>query len=181
MNIITVAKRDPAAKAKQLRRFGIVPCVIYGRSLKESISAQIDREIARQLLRKKHEGSTVKLQYEGGTISALIKSLERNPVGDEVIHISFQALDEERKVNSKAQIFLENKDKVDGVLEQMLFEVNYSALPADLFDTVTIDLTGMPVGTVLTLGDIPAFSGDNIELQTAADNIVLRIGDKKRA
>jgi large subunit ribosomal protein L25 len=180
VNSITVEKRNPAAKAKQLRRSGIVPCVIYGSSLEESISGQMGRETARQLLRKKHEGSTVKIQYEGTTIPGLVKSVDRSVIGDEILHIGFQALDAKKSVNSKARIILENKEKVEGVLEQMLFEVQYAALPEDLFDTITIDLSSLSVGTVLTVEDIPALCEETIALQTATDNIVLRIGDKKR-
>ena len=46
--------------------------------------------------------------------------------------------------------------------------------------TITIDVDGMPVGTVLTVGDIPELVSDKIELQVATDEIVLRIIDRKR-
>lgn len=38
----------------------------------------------------------------------------------------------------------------------------------------------MPIGTILTIGDIPEFQSDKIELQADAGNIVLRNSDKKR-
>ena len=68
-----------------------------------------------------------------------------------------------------------------GTLEQMLFEVPFASLPADMIDTVTVDLDGMPTGTTLTVKDIPEFQSDKIELQIDADSMILRIVDKKRA
>ena len=68
-----------------------------------------------------------------------------------------------------------------GTLEQMLFEVPFASLPADMIDAVTVDLDGMPAGMTLTVKDIPEFQSDKIELQIDADSMVLRIVDKKRA
>ena len=181
MNTITVKKRDPKTKAKQLRRFGIVPCVVYGGKLKESLSVQIDQGTARQLQRKSRNGSKVNVEFDGQIIASLIKDLEYNSLNNEVTHISFQALDDDKKVNSVADIVLLNKDKVTGVLEQMQMKVFHSALPKDLIDIVTVDLADLPIGAVITVGDIPAFQSSKIDLQTAADSIVLRINDKKRA
>lgn len=72
-----------------------------------------------------------------------------------------------------------NKDKVQGVLERMQMRVRHAATPEYLLDTVTIDLDGVPIGTTLTIGDIPEFQSDKIELQTDPGNIVLRISEKR--
>ena len=45
-----------------------------------------------------------------------------------------------------------------------LTEIPYAAFPKDMIDTITIDVDGMPVGTVLTVGDIPELVSDKIEL-----------------
>lgn len=75
----------------------------------------------------------------------------------------------------------EKKKMMSGQVEQMLFEVPFASLPADMIDTVTVDLDGMPAGTTLTVKDIPEFQSDKIELQIDADSMILRIVDKKRA
>ena len=85
-----------------------------------------------------------------------------------------------KKFNSVADIVLINKEKVPGVLEQMQMQVPHAAKPKYLLDTVTVDLENLPVGTTLTIGDIPEFQSDEIELQADPGNIVLRISDKKR-
>ena len=180
MNTIMAQKRDPAAKAKQLRRVGIVPCVIYGAGLTESLSVQIDQRTARQLKRTKRNGSKVNIQMDGKTYPSLIKDLEYNSMNDEIVHISFHVLDTGKKFNSVADIVLVNKDKVAGVLEQIQMQIPHSAEPEHLLDTVMVDLENMPIGTTLRVGDIPEFQNDKIELQVDAGNIILRIHDKKR-
>lgn len=85
------------------------------------------------------------------------------------------------KKSTALRIFFLNADVVSGVLEQMIFEVPFSSLPTDMIDTVTIDLEGLPAGTVLTINDIPEFRSEQIELKIAKDSLVLRINDKNRA
>jgi len=181
MDLIKAEMRSPSAKAKQLRRSGIIPCVISGAELKESLSIQIDQNTARQLKRAKRSGSKADLQVDGTVYHTLIKNLEYSSLNDSIVHISFQVLSAGKKVNSVADILLLNKDKVQGVLEQLQMKIPHAAKPEYLLDTVTIDLAGLPVGTAVTIGDLPAFQSDKIELQTDPDSIVLRIRDRKRA
>ena len=181
MDIIKAKMRDPAAKAKQLRRLGNIPCVIGGAGLKESLSVQIDQVTAKQLKRTKRNGSKVDIQVDGKIYHTLIKELEYNSMNDSIAHISFHVLEVGKKINSVADIVLLNKDKVQGVLEQMQMRVPHAAEPEYLLDTVTVDLDGVINGTTLTIGDIPEFQSDKIELQVDPSIIVLRISDKKRA
>lgn len=180
MDMIKVEMRSERSKAKQLRRAGIVPCCVYGGALPESISIQMDHNTANKLLRAKRVGSRVRLKLGDQIIPAQIKDKTKRFTDNEIEHISFQALMADKKVNSVTHIILRNVDTVVGVLERILLEVPYSSLPKDMIDTVTVDLEGMAVGTVLKVGDIPEFRDENIELQIDADSAVLRINDKRR-
>ena len=73
MENISVQKRDFTVKAKKLRRSGIVPGIVFGSSLPESISIQIHENAARNLVRRKREGSRLSLDVEGQTIPVQIK------------------------------------------------------------------------------------------------------------
>lgn len=181
MDIIPVERRNEEAKAKQLRRAGIVPCCVYGGNLTESISIQMDQQTANKLFRVKRNGSKVQLKLEEQAIPVQIKDKTRNFADNGIEHISFQALKADQKVNSVAHIILENGDTVAGILEKMLLEVPYASLPKDMIDTVRVDLEGMRPGTTLTVGDIPEFKQETIALQVDADSMVVRIRDRKRS
>ncbi len=179
MDVIKVERRSEQAKANHLRRSGLVPCCIYGGNLKESVSIQMDLQAANRLYRTKREGSKVGLDLDGHVILTQIKEKKKRLSGD-AEHFSFQVLAADKKVNSVAHIFLKNTELVPGNLEQMLFEVPFSSFPADMIDTVTIDLEGLSVGTVLAVKDVPEFQSEQIDLQINSDSTVLRILDKKR-
>ncbi len=181
MSTIYAQKRGQDVKAKQLRRSGMIPCVICGASLKESISVQIDQRTADQLKRTKRNGSMVNIQVDGETYPALIKEMEYDSLKNEILHFSFQVLNANKRFNSVADIVLLNREKVTGILEQMQMQVPHAAEPEYLLDTVTVDLDSIPIGTTLTIGDIPEFQSDKIKLLADAGNIVLRVREKKRA
>ncbi|MDW2798451.1 50S ribosomal protein L25/general stress protein Ctc [Clostridium boliviensis] len=181
MDTITVEKRNEQLKAKQLRRKGIVPCCIFGGSLPNSISIQLDEKSAEKLLRKLRLGSKIQLKLEDQTIITQIKDSRRCFADNKIEYIDFQALNPKTKVNSVAHVILENTDYVTGVLDKLLMEIPYASLPEDMIDTVTVDLEGKPVGTIITVGDIPEFLSDHIDLQVETDSIVLRIAEKRNA
>ncbi|MDD3205689.1 MAG: 50S ribosomal protein L25/general stress protein Ctc [Lachnospiraceae bacterium] len=180
MDIITVQKRNSEEKAKKLRRAGLVPGIVFGGNLQDPVAIQMEDRVARKLIQFKREGSKLQLELEGKTIPVQIKEREQNALKNEIIHISFQALSTDQKVNSIIHILLKNSDIVAGSLDRMLLEIPYASLPADMIDTVTVDLEGMLEGTVLTVADIPELQSDKIELQVDMSSIVLRINDKIR-
>lgn len=178
MDQIHVKKRDTAIKAKRLRQLGMVPGNIIGKSLPESISIQMEEAEARRLVRQLREGSKIAIDLEGQAIPAQIKEKSLNTLNNEILHLSFQALVADEKVNSVIHILLENEEKAGNQLEKMMMEIPYASLPADMIDTITIDLDGMAVGTVVMVKDIPELMSDAIELRVDPEEIVLRISDK---
>ena len=181
MDTIEASVRAGKTKAKQLRRSGIVPCVIYGAGLEASLPIQIPLAAARTLSLTKRVGSQVDVRVGERHYQTLIKELERNRVTDEILHIGFQSLEKGKKANGVADVVLLNRDKVQGVLEQLQMQIPHAAEPEYLLDTVTVDLDGCGVGTIIKVGDIPALRSGRIELRTDPGNIVVRISEKRRS
>lgn len=180
MECIRVQKRDFTLKAKKLRRNGMIPGSVFGKSLPEAISLQIDEVAARKLLTTKREGSRLNLDLDGQIIPVQIKEKNVNIINNQIIEISFQALKADEKANSVLYIVLKNTDKITDSVETQLLEIPYAAYPKDMIDTITIDVDGKPVGTTVTVGDIPELVNDKIDLQVDKDEIVYRIVEKKR-
>lgn len=180
MDMITVEKRDFAVKTKKMRRLGLIPGSVFGGPLKEAVALQIDEAVARKLVGQKREGSRLQLTLDGQTIPVQIKEKTVNLLNNDILHLSFQALQADQKVNSLIHILLANTEKVTDALERMLMEIPYASLPEDMIDTITVDVEGMPCGTVLTVGDIPELNSGKIDLQVDKAEIVLRISDKLR-
>ncbi|MEG1432991.1 50S ribosomal protein L25/general stress protein Ctc [Eubacterium sp.] len=179
MESITVQKRDLSVKAKKIRRLGMVPGSVFGKSLSDSISIQLDEKIARKLVRQKREGSKISLNIDGQVIPVQIKEKSLDPLSDEILNIRFQVLTENEKVNSVIHIFSANDEKFVGQMEKILTEIPYASLPGDMIDTISIDVDGLKPGDVVTVKDIPELMGDKIELQVDVDEIIFRINERQ--
>lgn len=180
MENISVQKRDFTVKAKKMRRLGMVPGSVFGKNLPESISIQMEESIASRLIREKREGSKLLLNVEGQMIPVQIKEKSLDTLKGEILHISFQALVADEKVNSVIHIFVKNDEKFGAQLEKMLMEIPYTSLSEDMIDTITIDVDELKNGDVLTVKDIPELISDKIKLQVGTDEIVLRINERQQ-
>ena len=63
----------------------------------------------------------------------------------------------------------------------LIFKLESFGMFKDMIDTITVDVDGMPVGTVLTIGDIPELNTEKIKLRVDKSEIILRISDVKHA
>ncbi|PXV95681.1 large subunit ribosomal protein L25 [Lachnotalea glycerini] len=179
MNVLKTEIRDANVKSKKLRREGLVPCCVYGPNLEKSISIQINKSNAMQLLRKKREGNQVEIEVNGEKMVTLINEISYNTLKNEIEHISFHVLDPNKKVNSVAQIALLNTDMVSGIVEQILFNIPYAALPEDFVDVVFVDLA--KIGNSITVADLDMFKNKKVDILIDADTMVLKIVEKKIA
>lgn len=179
MEIINVQKRDFTVKAKKLRRLGLVPGNIFGKSLPETIAVQIEEAVARKLIREKREGSKITLKLDGKSYPVQIKEISLNALTNVILNLSFQALKADEKVNSVAHILVTGDEKIPGILEKMTLEIPYSAFPADMIDTVVLDIEGITAGTIIKVKDIPELMDEKIELQIDTEEFVLRVSERK--
>ena len=176
MNTLKAEKRSMDVKAKRLRREGFVTGNVFGREIKGSIPVKISKNEAERLLKTHGKGSQVLLNVDGTEMDVLIKEIDYNSLKGQVDEIDFQALVSGEKVHSVAEIHLLNHEKVTtGVLQQMLKEVSYRALPSALVEKIELDVGGMRVGDTIRVRDLAIASDKDVQLQTDLDTVVVEV------
>ena len=176
MNTLRAEKRTMDVKAKRLRREGFVTGNVFGREIKGSIPVKISKNEAERLLKTNGKGSQVLLNVDGTEMDVLIKEIDYNSLKGQVDEIDFQALVSGEKVHSVAEIHLLNHEKVTtGVLQQMLKEVSYRALPSALVEKIELDVGGMRVGDTIRVRDLAIASDKDVQLQTDLDTVVVEV------
>ena len=176
MNTLKAEKRSMDVKAKRLRREGFVTGNVFGREIKGSIPVKISKNEAERLLKTNGKGSQVLLNVDGTEMDVLIKEIDYNSLKGQVDEIDFQALVNGEKVHSVAEIHLLNHEKVTtGVLQQMLKEVSYRALPSALVEKIELDVGGMRVGDTIRVRDLTIASDKDVQLQTDLDTVVVEV------
>ena len=178
MNIVKAQERDLKDKAKRLRKAGIVPGVVFGGALPESIPIQMDHRVAGKLLREKNEGSKLTLGIGEKTFTVQIKDFDQDLVTREVRHINFQVLEEGKKVRSVITVHLLNRELVNGITEQMLHEIPYTSLPEDMVDVITLDLAGMKPGMSFAVNELEEARSGKIVLDIDPEHLIYKIEER---
>ena len=182
MNTLRAEKRTMDVKAKRLRREGFVTGNVFGREIKGSIPVKISKNEAERLLKTNGKGSQIILNIDGTDMDVLIKEIDYNALKGQVDEIDFQALVSGEKVHSVAEIHLLNHEKViTGVLQQMLKEVSYRALPSALIEKIELDVGDMRVGDKIKVRDLAIASDKDVQLQTDLDTVVVEVYASKNA
>lgn len=180
MDKITGTVREPKSKAKQLRSKGLIPGVLYGKSMDESISLMFPQLELERFLRKNSVGYKVEVEVEGVAHLALVKELTFTPVVNKIEHVSFHALVKGEKVNSSAQIVLLNQEMVRDTVLQSLYELHYKAGVEDIFTRVEIDLEGKEAGFQALVSDLNIPNRDKVEVLVPEDSLVVSIVEKAK-
>jgi large subunit ribosomal protein L25 len=175
MFTLNTEKRNTSLKPKQLRRKGIIPGVLYGKDLKESLNIQFFQVEAARFLKSSSTGNKAELLIGDKKFPALLRQVTYKPATDELEHLSFQTLLAGEVVTSTARIVLVNKEKVPEVVHQPQSEISYRALPSHLIDRIEIDLDGMKVGDSIRISDLDIAKNPNIEILNPLDTMVLSI------
>ena len=171
MNTLKAEKRSMDVKAKRLRREGFVTGNVFGKEIKGSIPIKIVKADAERLLKTSGRGSQIMLNVDGQDME-----VDYNSMKGQVEEIDFQALVSGEKVHSVAEIHLLNHEKVTtGVLQQVLHEVSYRALPSALVEKIELDVGDMRVGDSIKVRDLAIASDKDVDLQTDLDAVVVTV------
>ncbi len=176
MTTLKVQKRDMETKAKALRREGFVTGNLFGKEIKGSVPLKIDKKEADQLLKTCLKGSQLFVELDGKKYDVLLKEIDYDPIKKQVLELDFQALVKGEVVHSVAEIVLHNREKVvDGILEQLLSEVSYKALPEALVDRIDVDCSSLRLGDTLKVADLDIAKHKDLTILTDLETAVVSV------
>lgn len=143
-------------KVSRLRREGLVPGVVYGPVVPETISVSVNRRDFEKFFMTNGHSTVFTLTWDGGKQPVIIREVQVDPVTRAPLHIDFFAPNMRVVLRQAVPITLHNPsaDAV-GVLQTSLNEVEVEALPADLPHAIEGDLSGLVnVGDALRVADL---------------------------
>jgi large subunit ribosomal protein L25 len=146
---------------KKLRVTGRVPAVIYGRQNRPQNLEIGLKEIEDLIHHSVSETILVDLAVEGQAQArrlALVQEIQHHPLSGTVLHVDFHEVAENEKVTVTVPVETtgeaEGVKTGGGVLEHVLFKIKVRALPKDLPEVITVDVTRLEIGQSIHLGEI---------------------------
>jgi len=165
MNTLKAEKRNMQTKAKKLRREGYVTGNVFGREIEGSIPVQMTQKEAEKFLKANGKGSQIMLDLDGEQMDVLVKEVDYDSMGSKVLEIDFQALVSGEMVHSVAEVVIHNQSKVvTGVVEELLDEIEYKALPSALVEKVIVE--DLKVGETIKVKDLDIAKDKDVKLIT---------------
>src|SRR3954454_10130071 len=147
---------------RRLRREGLVPGVVYGGG-DAPLTFAVDARTLRAALA--HGGAVLDLKIDGGaTAPVIVKDVQNHPVRGEALHLDLLRVDMNQPIHSTVVLELTGTEEAPGVAEggvlsQETRELNIEALPDDIPDAITYDVSELEMNSTVTLSAVTPPNG----------------------
>lgn len=154
-----VKTRSGKGAARELRRNGFIPAVVYGLN-KEPEHFGVNLKDLYKALKVGHFYThTQEVKVDGKSFKVLAKSIQRDPVTDEPVHIDFLRYNPSSQVHVNVMVRLEGEETSPGIKEggvMQLIETNIEVVcRADSIpEEIVVSIAGLHIGESIHLSDI---------------------------
>ena len=166
--ILDAVKRSTRGKneARRLRVAGQIPAIVYG--AQKAGDAPAPEAVAvdpKPFMRILHSSSglntLITLKIAGGNEArVLVRNVQRDPVTQHLLHADFYRVNMDRKIKVTVPVTLRGEArgvKVDGgVLDFVHREIEVEVLPAEIPNSIEIDVTDLGIGGAIHVRDVAA-------------------------
>ena len=166
--------------ARRLRKTGLIPAIVYGKGIEPKC---ISVDATEWQLLSRNELNILSLVEDGKETLVLLKEVQHDPIRNRTRHLDFQAIRMDQKIKAHVAVrpghALPAGASAGGLLEQNLHEIEVESLPQDLPEEIIVDVSGMNLGDMIHVGDIPMPEG--VTAVTHADIVVFTEVDESAA
>lgn len=166
------------SSAKQLRREGRVPCVVYGGE--ENLHFHADERELNKLVYTP-DVFLITLKLGDKAVNAVLRDAQYHAVGDNILHMDFVEVLPGKSVSLKLPVSLEGNSigvRNGGVLRRNAKVLFVRGMVNDLPDAITIDIAKMRIGDSIKVGDLNI---PGVEMLEAANRVVVAIKTSRKA
>jgi large subunit ribosomal protein L25 len=182
---LEIEKRDRAGKgvARQLRRQGKIPGVLYGEGKSEFVA--LDYKVARNLVISQvgHTGLlTVRIEGAQERV-AVLQDHQIDPITGAILHVDLFEVSMKKPIRVKVPVTVIGEVPVGvkegGILHQPMRELHIECLPAQIPDHIEINASEFGIGQGVHVKEVVAPSG--VKVLDDEDLMVVHIAAKMSA
>ncbi|KKT38908.1 MAG: 50S ribosomal protein L25 [Candidatus Collierbacteria bacterium GW2011_GWF2_44_15] len=171
-------------KLKKLRRQGILPANLFGKTT-DSTAIQLKLRDFERVYKEAGETSVVYVKVEGEEKDrpVLISNLHFDPITDLKLHVDLHQVNLKEKVTANVPVEIVGEAELiktgEAVLNQSINEIEVEALPTDIPDSITFDISGFKeIGDHLNVSDAKVPSA--VEITTDLDLVVVSLSEPQK-
>lgn len=167
--------------ARQIRRMGQIPGVVYGQGRSSMI--QLDPKVIQKILIAQ-AGSTglISLNVQGAgeaqRCNAVIQDVQRDPVEGGLLHVDLLEVSMDKPVRVKVPVHVAGSVPIgvkrdQGVLNQPMRELHVECLPNAIPDEIKVDASELEMNQGIHVRDIQA--GEGLKILDDPDGMVVNV------
>lgn len=164
------------SKTKQLRNEGQIPAVVYGKD-KETTTVSVDNIDLLKTLRNEGRNAIITLDIENAeSVDVMLHEYQTDSIKDTIIHVDFYIVDMSEEMEVSVPIRIEGEAagvKDGGIMQQPEMEVLIKVKPGDIPEDITIDVSELAIGDVVSVEDLP--TSDKFEYVDEPDKVLVTI------
>ncbi|WP_411286856.1 50S ribosomal protein L25/general stress protein Ctc [Phenylobacterium sp.] len=175
---VEVRERTGTGGARDARRAGMVPGVLYGGDKDPVAIAVKANEFRKALFTGKLLGHLVTLKYGKESQPVIAKDVQMHPVSDEPWHFDLYRVDVHQQIKIAVPVHFINHDEAPGLkrggaLNVALHDVLLSCAADQIPEDLVVDLTGLDIGSAIRVSDLklPA----NVEAAIDLDTVIATV------
>jgi large subunit ribosomal protein L25 len=155
------------SKARQVRRSGKVPAILYGPKRRPTPIAVDAKEFLQKI--STIEGShLIRMRSSAEEVAnrvALVKETQYHPVTGAVLHADFYEVDMAEKLHLRVPLHFTGKAAgvaLGGILQPVQRDVEVECLPGDIPEFIAVDVTALDIHDAIHVSELQAPEGVRI-------------------
>ena len=164
--------------SRRMRRAGKAPGIVYGGTVKPT-PIELDHNALFHALRNEaFHSSILTMKVDGAATKVLLRDVQMHPFRNEVLHVDFQRIDENRKIHMKVPLHFVNAEVSPAVklnaaiVSHVITDVELACLPKDLPEFIEVDLSELDVGHSIHVSALKLPAGVTVVGRGKVDPVV---------
>ncbi len=156
---VVVREETGTGNAREARRNGMVPGVIYGGD-KDAVSIGVKyNEVLRAINSGNFLSNMVELQHEGKPQKVITKDVQFHPVTDMPIHLDFYRVTDKTIIDVDVPAVFVGEDtspgmKRGGALNVVRYNIEVKCPAGSIPDNIEVDISAMDIGDSIHLSEV---------------------------
>jgi large subunit ribosomal protein L25 len=173
--VLVAQKREGrgSQKARRLRKQGQVPAVVYGHK-EETVSVSLSNDELHAALR--HGARVVDLQTDGKVQKALIREIQWDHLGHEILHVDFARVAADERITVPVPVELRGiapGATGGGLLDQPLHTLMVECPAISVPESIRVNINELQIGAAIYVRDLHLPEG--VKVITDPDAIVVQV------
>lgn len=160
----------------QLRKQGNIPSVVYGKN-EESKTIVVKNVDLIRIIKEVGRNGIISLDVNGNSQDVILADYQYDPIKRDILHADFLYINSSTEIHAQVHVALTGTSKGvedGGILQQSLHELNITAKPREIPETIEVDISNIQVNQTIKIGEIRNYYS-NITINQEDEEVIVSV------